>query len=239
MQHRKFVLLLAGTGLAVLALAGAVQAQTRAAAESQAAAIADLHALLAAAGEAGTESGQPELYVTDDEEYIGLAVPAHWRDTRSGLWTEAGRDGIFVEAAPDLEAFHAGDGPGVFFGMAPEEHAAPSAGDQPAAAARAQSARALAGDPARPTGCVQQEAPRPYTDPFLAGVYTIAAACAPNPAAQHVTLWAMPLTRQYTVTLRATTLAGEDRAALRRILRTFQVMSGDMSGVHGEADHEH
>lgn len=242
MRRWKFVLLVPAVFAVAVAFVGAVTAQARTAVQL-AEAVPALHRILDSGGEGiALAADQPAFLVTGAGEFMALAVPAHWRETNSGTWRQTGSaDGAFVEAAPNLAAFRAGTGPGVFFGMTPAVNPpAPGVLEQPVAAARAQSAQALAADAERSAAC-QQEEPRPYSDPFYTGVYTVATGCAPDPALQHVTLSATPLLRDYSVTLRAITATAEDRAALAQILQSFQVLNPTLRDIHDEeaAGHIH
>jgi hypothetical protein len=252
MHKRKLALLMTFiVCAAVLAFVGVVQAQARATASLDEA-VAELHAILGSAGTAAPGAGaeaaanaaaQPDVALRrllDGDEFMTVSVPAHWRDSASGTWIVDGQEvGRYITAAPDLAAFRAGSGPGVFFGAAPRGAAEMTAtADQPAGIAQARGAQRLDAEAQRFAACARESA-RPYGDAFYAGAYDIVTACQNDRGQQRIHIEATPLTGQVALTLRAVTVTPEDRAALAQVLYSFQVLDPSFSDRHGEDEHGH
>jgi hypothetical protein len=176
--------------------------------------------------------------IWDENEFLSVQVPVAWEEVESGVWPPDGSaPGTYVKAAPDLDEFEAGTGPGLF--LAVTHAGAPSvpATEEPAVQIRASLVQASDAAASWAAGCEQASA-ADYQDPFYAGVLTSYAGCVQASApATRLMLSAMPLTQQYVVSLHIAPPAEQGQATVDRILRTFQVVAPSLTDLHHEDEH--
>jgi hypothetical protein len=171
-----------------------------------------------------TGPGRPaggEQRLADAEETLTALAPVGWADTETGPWAVGGREvGVYVAAAPNLSAFYRMDGPGVFIG---------------ASAPLAQSlgvAGLLAAERASAAGRCRHAGSSSYGDRFYAGSSEAFDACGGGP--DRLVTATLGQGGRYLVLVRAAAASPADRAAIQRVLATFQVMGQPGADRHGD-----
>ena len=195
-----------------------------------------MHATVASAQTQVPPQQQSYQQIVDDAEFLTAEVPTAWNDVNTGAWVVDDRTiGVFVTAAPDLAAFAANSGPGVFVGLTheglPEQHIT----EQPGEALAARSAEIVNRGKGRFGGCRWGAKIEKLLDAHYVGAYDIASQCERDGGrGQFAAAEIMPLSQNYRLSLRVGLYSQSDRAALDHILHSIQVLNPQMADLHDE-----
>ena len=195
-----------------------------------------MHATVASAQTQVPPQQQTYQQIVDDEEFLTAEVPTVWNDVNTGAWVVDGRTiGVFVTAAPDLAAFAANSGPGVFVGLTHEGLPAQHITEQPGEALAACSAEIVSRGKGRFGGCRWGAKIEKFLDAHYVGAYDIASQCARDGGrGQFAAVELMPLSQNYRLSLRLGIYSQTDRAAFDHILHSIQVLNPQMADLHDE-----
>lgn len=176
------------------------------------------------------------MRVSDDNEFITMRIPAAWDDVESGLWSPNGNQelGVYLVAAPDLEAFTSSQGPGVFFAVS-RELAVGQKVSNPAKEINPAILNLLSFEGSKRASC-NQEGRYGYDDKFYKGLYDVYLNCG---ADNDIILATMPAHQEFITLVHVAVETEADMNAASEIFASYQVLNPGLVDHHHDDGHAH